>query len=212
MNSNNHSRNGPTRRCRAERRGRDCGPDSTAARIFIRLMVLVVVLGFASQRAVGQKTTSAEHKVKVAYLYNFLRYVRWPQQAFSDDASPMVIGILNGDPHARLLDQVAAKKRVRGRTIVVRRFGSVKEIKQCHLVFLYSGISAADEAEAIALTEQQQALLICDSGLAPQPGAPIRFFSDQDGTIGLQINIDAMERRNLQADAKLLNIASVVRD
>ncbi|WP_182867927.1 YfiR family protein [Stieleria mannarensis] len=176
-------------------------------------VALLVMAGLAdAPTARADVGTATEQKVKVAYLYNFLRYVRWPETAYTDEASPMVIGIIDGDPHARLLNQVAAKKKARGRQIVVREFDSVGVIQACHLVFLHAGIPAADEAEAIRRTEQQKSLLICESARGTQPGVPIRFFTDRDGTIGLRINLDAMARRGLQADAKLLNIATIQRD
>ncbi|QEF96545.1 hypothetical protein Mal15_05730 [Stieleria maiorica] len=179
-------------------------------RLAVALLVMTGLVGAPTARAdVGVAT---EQKVKVAYLYNFLRYVRWPETAHTDASSPMVIGIIDGDPHARLINQVAAKKKARGRSIVVRQFDSVGVIQACHLVFLHAGIASADEAEAIRRTEQQKSLLICESAEASRRGVPIRFFTDRDGTIGLRINIDAMARRGLQADAKLLNIATIERD
>ena len=178
--------------------------------VVITLLVLSSIL--VDQPADAQSGMASERNVKVAYLYNFLRYVRWPETAYADESSPTVIGILAGDPHGRLLNQVAAKKRARGRRIVVREFDSVHEIQACHLVFLHAGTTPTDEAEAIARTERQNTLLICDAVVAPLRGVPIRFFADHDGTIGLKINVDAMARRGLQADAKLLNIASIERD
>ncbi|WP_372898542.1 YfiR family protein [Stieleria sp.] len=177
------------------------------------VMTLLILTGIlVDQPADAQTSLASERNVKVAYLYNFLRYVRWPETAYADESSPTVIGILTGDPHSRLLNQVAAKKQARGRRIVVREFDSVREIQSCHLVFLHAGTAPADEAEAIARTERQNTLLICESVVAAQRGVPIRFFADHDGTIGLRINVDAMTRRGLQADAKLLNIASIERD
>ncbi|WP_231744003.1 YfiR family protein [Stieleria neptunia] len=176
-------------------------------------MTLLVLTGLLTgPPAAAQTGMASERNVKVAYLYNFLRYVRWPPTAYADDSAPTVIGIMSGDPHGRLLNQVAATKSVRGRRIVVRQFDSVSEIQACHLVFLHAGTAPSDEAEAIARTAQQNALLICDAVVAPQRGVPIRFFADHDGTIGLKINVDAMARRGLQADAKLLNIATIERD
>ena len=177
----------------------------------VLVAALLVISLLPSASATAQNGSTSEQKIKVAYLYNFIRYVEWPDQAFQDSSSPFVIGVMANDPHGRLLDRVAAKKRARGRRIIVRRFRSSDEIRNCHLVFISAVSNAADEAEAIARTKNQHTLLVCDAVVAPQPGSPIRFFADHDGTIGLRINVDAMGRRALKADAKLLNIATVER-
>ncbi len=175
----------------------------------------IAILAVATLLAVStpteaQSSTATERKVKVAYIYNFIRYVQWPKSAFSADDSPFVIGILEDDPHGRLLDHIATSKKAMGRKIVIRRFDSVDEIDSCHLVFVTGNINAGDEKAVIDKSETYKALLIMDTGNAAHEGAPIRFFLDQDGTIGLQINITAMQSRDLKADAKLLKIASVI--
>ena len=39
-----------------------------------------------------------EYAIKAAYLYNFGRYVTWPDKMFPNDQSPVVIGVLGPDP------------------------------------------------------------------------------------------------------------------
>ena len=62
--------------------------------VVITLLVLSSIL--VDQPADAQSGMASERNVKVAYLYNFLRYVRWPETAYADESSPTVIGILAG--------------------------------------------------------------------------------------------------------------------
>ncbi|MCA9138414.1 MAG: YfiR family protein [Planctomycetales bacterium] len=174
------------------------------------VMVGLLLLTMATV-ASAQSEVTPEQKIKVAYLYNFIRYVQWPDSTFLDKEAPFVIGILDDDPHSQLLERIAKRKLARGRTIVVRRFTDVNQIRDCHLVFLSDSTKPNEVADVITRTEQQHSLLVCDIVATPNKDAPIQFYYDQDGTIGLKINIAAMERRDLKADAKLLNVASVVR-
>ena len=179
----------------------------------ISLLAVGIALSVTNESAIGQGRAnfSPEEKVKAVYLYNFTRYVRWPTRAFDGKEAPFVIGILEDDPHGRLLDRIAATRKAQGRSIVVKRFATVAAIGDCHLVFLNSNVGEQGELMAMQNTKGKCVLLIGDSVTAPQNGIPIRFFHDANGTIGLQINVDSMSRRELKADAKLLNIATIVR-
>lgn len=216
----------PNRSCLDQRRRHN--PASSLQRVYVRpalatsasarfkalLIGMIVLLSCAPARcANAQNEVTPEQKIKVAYLYNFIRYVQWTEEVFASKDSPFVIGVLQLDSHGHLLDRIAKRKLARGRKIVIRRIAKTDDIKGCHLVFLSAPIGPAvvAEADAIAMTEKQNSLLVCDTMFTSNSGAPIGFFYDRDGTIGLKINIDAMERRDLKADAKLLNIASVVR-
>ena len=51
-------------------------------------------------------------KVKAAYIYNFTKYVRWPEGAFSEADSPLVIGVYGDDPFDAVLDKTMQGKSV----------------------------------------------------------------------------------------------------
>lgn len=186
------------------------GNDRPIGRWFVTLLIAgFIVIPASNIDAKGQFTP--EQKVKAAYLYKFTHYVTWPESAFENPKSPFVIGILKQDPHGDLLDRIAASRKAQGRRIVVKRFDKVNDISNCHLVFLFADNNGNACKVAIANTKEQEVLLIGDSAVPPEKGFPIRFFHDADGTIGLQINVDAMKQRSLKADAKLLNISTIVR-
>lgn len=43
-------------------------------------------------------------------------------------------------------------------------------------------------------------------------GTPVNLYLDANGTIGIEVNVDAIARRGLNVDAKMLNISRVIRD
>jgi hypothetical protein len=49
---------------------------------------------------------SSECQVKAAYLFNFLKFMEWPAEAFVDPHAPIVIGIVGDDPFGDALPQV----------------------------------------------------------------------------------------------------------
>ncbi len=153
-----------------------------------------------------------EYKLKVAYLFNFTRYVQWPATAFEDFDTPFRIGVIGRDPFGAALDHVAKLKKAQNRRIVVQRFRSVKEYRPCQIVFVSKHVRPAELAAILKQTRQQPALVVCESSGLARRGATVNFFLDVDGTIGFEINVDAAQRNKLRINARLLKLARVVRD
>jgi hypothetical protein len=77
-----------------------------------------------------------EYKIKAAFLYKFTRYITWPDGCFSNDKSPIIIGVLGKDPFGDELDDILKGHTSDNRRFVVRRFKNVGEIDHCHLLFI----------------------------------------------------------------------------
>jgi len=152
-----------------------------------------------------------EYRLKAAYLYNFLLYVTWPDEAFEDEDSPLVIGVLGNDPLGTALDEVARRKKAKGRDIHVRRFRSWDDFQPCHVLFLPRTAGTDAVREAIRRTEGKPLLLVGEAPGAAMLGATINFYLDFDRTIGFEINVDATAERRLRVDARLLKLARVIR-
>jgi hypothetical protein len=77
---------------------------------------------------------AGEYEVKAAFLYNFTRFVRWPEAG----TGPFAIGVLGQDPFAGDLDRALAGKAVDDRPLVVRRVKTVEESSGCGILFISS--------------------------------------------------------------------------
>ncbi len=86
----------------------------------VATIVCVCWLGPAADAAQEVDEARAA-KVKAAYLYNFVRFTTWPDDAFEDEHSPFVIGVVGEDPFGAVLDHTVAGKIVAGRGITIRR-------------------------------------------------------------------------------------------
>ena len=76
-----------------------------------------------------QATELRDYEVKAVFLFNFAQFVDWPQSAFPEAQSPLVIGILGRDPFGAFLDDTVRGETVEGRPLVVRRYSRVEEIR-----------------------------------------------------------------------------------
>ncbi len=103
---------------------------STGQRLLVAftcLTVFALAVGELQAQPDDGADNSREYAIKAAYLYQFGRYVQWPAEAFVDERSPLVIGVLGADSFGGVLDEIARSKQVDGRPIVVRRFASMSD-------------------------------------------------------------------------------------
>ena len=96
----------------------------------------VLILCFSLQPASAQIDPQSEHKFKAVYLYNFLKFVVWPDGAFADRSSPVRIGILGNDLLKKLLEQTVGSEMIGDRPIAVTQISSLDEVESCQLVFV----------------------------------------------------------------------------
>ena len=161
------------------------------------------VLGFTP--ALAAPTPS---QVEAVFLFNFSQFVEWPPKVFPDAQSAMVIGVLGSDPFGSALDEVVRDEVVNGRKLTVRRFRSVEEVADCHILFI--GRSEGDRvAEILARLKGRSILTVSElDGFAKQGGV-IRFVL-VDNKIRLHINLEAARAVGLTISSKLLRPSQIV--
>jgi hypothetical protein len=148
---------------------------------------------------------SREYQIKAVFLYNFAQFIDWPQTAFADTNSPLVIGVLGIDPFGRVLDDTVMGETVRGRRLVVQRYRRVEDIKTCHILFISQ--SETRQIEAIVNSFRgKPTLTVADADLPPSSGVIIRF-TVENNKVHFRINQDAARTANLTLSSKLLRVA-----
>ena len=77
-----------------------------------------------------------EYALKSAFLYNFCRFIDWPDSAFASPSEPFIIGIAGDDPFGSLLTEAIKGKKYHNRPIRIDHFRGPGDIKRCHLLFI----------------------------------------------------------------------------
>src|ERR1700730_13114917 len=77
-----------------------------------------------------------EYALKSVFLYNFCRFIEWPDSAFKSPNEPLVIGIVGNDPFGPLLLQAVGGETYRNRPIHIGRFRCPADIRSCRLLFV----------------------------------------------------------------------------
>lgn len=152
-------------------------------------------------------------KVKAAYIYNFAKFVHWPEKAFASAESPFVIGVFGANPFGHSLDDA-----VRGRTTGHRRFSILQinpqdrnwraDVQSCHI--LYVAYAESSRIDALLETVESLPVLLVGEGeqFARYHGSI--GFSLEDGRVVLYINRTAADSAGLKVGADLLGIARLV--
>ncbi len=143
---------------------------------------------------------SVEHKIKAAYLYNFTKFVTWPEL----QSETFNLCILGKNPFGSLLDSLESRTAL-GLPIKLIRLQRFDASKQCHLLFLGSA-TTKDTRQLIAssgiLTVSEKYEFAKHDGMIG--------FVVREGKVKLQINVDRLKQSGLEVSAKLLEIAEIV--
>ena len=78
-------------------------------------------------------------------MYNFGKFVEWPDTAFASTNAPLVIGVLGGDPFHGDCERIVANKNINGHPVIVRQIShsngagpapGYSDLKSCHILFI----------------------------------------------------------------------------
>ena len=87
-----------------------------ATALGLTLAVTVCLAGaLVAWPAGAQSNEPTEYQVKAAFLFNFTKFVDWPEAVFADAHAPIVLGIVGEDPFGGDLSQIVAGQMVKGR-------------------------------------------------------------------------------------------------
>lgn len=173
-----------------------------AAKILLVAMA-IPSLGAPSPPAVAE----GEYALKAVFVFNFLRFIDWPATAFSTPEEPIVIGIIGEDPFGPLLRETVKGESLRGRTIRIDHYRSMKEISKCHLLFV-SRSENKRAGEIIAAVSGKSIVTVGESESFLDRGGMIALTADHN-RVRLTINSKTLQAASLDVSSKLLRVAQI---
>jgi hypothetical protein len=187
-------------------------------------VVLMLTL-FAAPTAIKAQTESAqnlEYQIKAAFLYNFIKFVDWPEEKTADSNEPIIIGIIGKDPFGSAFDPIK-DDIVKDKKVVIKRFTGLEElknsgeedksklhpqveiIKKCHLLFICNSENKSLK-ETINLVQDHSVLTVADTQGFLESGGIINFVMEEK-KVRFEINITAAKRAKLKIRSQLLKLA-----
>ena len=149
-----------------------------------------------------------EYEIKAAYLYNFINYIEWPEDAFPAAGGTITIGIIGENPFGAALDALNGKQ-VKGRTLALKQITDSKDLGQCQIVF----ISSSEKQRLPELLEKlkdAKVLTVSEIDGFAERGGIINFISERN-KVRFEINPDAARRLGLNISSELLKLAKLVK-
>ena len=171
-----------------------------------QVMAALLMLTLLSTPATGtpDEAQRTEYRIKTAFLYNFSRFVSWPE-AVLQGSSEFSLCTLGSTLFGEQLDTLTGKT-VHGKALVVKRLDRAEDILDCQLVF----IGQSDELnETLWILKERPVLTVSDAAAFTENGGMIQF-KVIDNKIRFSINADAARSAGLTISSKLLSLATSV--
>ncbi len=175
-------------------------------RLAVPVIIATMLIGISASGSLFAGSHK-EYQLKAAYIYNFSKFVTWPPWAFSNRNQPFAICVLGQDPFGNLLE-VLSRKRVKKREIIVRRPGSAKQAKGCHILFVSHSVASRWPAILEEISDNPILTVGDTSGFA-QEGGMINFYR-AGNKIRFEINREMLEESGLKASSTMLQVGRIV--
>ena len=170
------------------------------------LLCLALSLLCAVIPSVAEETP--EYQVKATFLYKLVNFVEWPSEAFAQENSPFVVGVLGDDPFGANLDKSVEGKSLDSHKVVVKRFKKLADLETCHMLF----VSRSEKDKMSKIVERvgkANTLIIGDNDQCLPRGGTINFILE-DKKVRFEINAGAADRAGLKISSKLMQLATKV--
>jgi hypothetical protein len=157
---------------------------------------------------ISGSTYAQERSVEEVYsmmVFNFTKYVQWPDHAGSGE---FIIGVVgNADIYNTLNGWYGGKPRGT-KTYVIKKFANASEVTDCHVLFIDKSKSGEFEA-ANNKVKGKGTLVITDKNGLGEKGSGINFKM-VDNKLKFELNQKAIEASNLKVSGALSSMAILI--
>lgn len=170
--------------------------------------LLALVLGLnAMPVAVAQEGGEEARLLKVAFVYNFAQFTRWPEGTLSGEDLRLKLCTVGQDALAAELQRLNDKV-IKGYALSVQPVTASQISGRCQL--LYVAASETERYGGIVADNQGMALLTVSElpGFA-QAGGIIELYREEE-RIRFIINLSAARKAGLEISSRLLRLATVI--
>ncbi len=149
-----------------------------------------------------------EAEVKAALVYNFAKFVEWPDETASSTL-PVVVGVAGDSNLKAVIDDTLRGKTLRGREFAVRDLTAPETGSGCHILVITS--KEKDRVQKLLhLAQASPTLTIGELDGFADLGGVIELVLENN-QFRFEINAGAARRRGLKVSSRLLRLARSVK-
>jgi hypothetical protein len=183
--------------------------DSRRIRRIAFLLVVFCIFSNASPKAISQSEEGVAYPVKLAFLYNFTKFVEWPSASYRDAGAPLVMCIAGRDPFSHDLEQELRTRTAGGRMVEVRTLKPTDALSGCQIVFV--PVTEKDQDRIVRDLNGSSTLTVGETeGFATRGG--VINLTVEENKVHFEVNELAADRAGLKISSKLLGIAKIVKE
>jgi len=155
------------------------------------------ILLAANSRVLAQEQ---DYRIHAVFLYNFTKYVQWPN---ANQSSEFIIGVVGNSSIYDELTKITTGKMAGSQKIVVVKFKSPDAITDCHMLFVPSHVNFE---KVYAKTEGKPILVITEKPGLAQKGSNINFVV-RENKWRFELNENATRNSGLKVSSQLTKLA-----
>jgi hypothetical protein len=171
--------------------------------------VLPVSLSLVVTAWAAPASAVSEERMMAGFLFNFAKFVKWPEAAFASPEAPISIGVLGDRDFAEILTKVVSGKTARGRAIEVEVHQVPGSAREGHILFAPASWNGGLDDMVSAVTGFN-VLTVADAPGFSQAGGMVTFLRE-GSKLRFEINEVVAGQAGLRISARLLGLARVVR-
>ena len=145
------------------------------------------------------------HEIHSAMLYNFIKYIQWPDEGASGE---FIVGVIGEDDVYNTLKAWYDGKPKGSKTYVIKKLGSTAEAASCHVVYIGKAKSK-DFDDVKSKVNGKSILTITDGNGLGQKGSCINF-KVIDGRLKFELNQEVVTGSNLKVSGQLSSMAILI--
>jgi hypothetical protein len=172
----------------------------------VKITFTLLLFSVLLKPAMGQKYS--EYEVKLAYLYQIVRYVNWP--TISESEGDFVMGFYGDYDFGDLPERMYSSRKFKNKDCKVIDVKTIEQAKQCNVIFIV-GVKKFDALNIIKAVEKYPVLTVGDelNGFCKIGG--MINFTDKSERMRIELCVDNVDESLIEISKQLHSIAKLVK-
>ncbi|MFM7858488.1 MAG: YfiR family protein [Flammeovirgaceae bacterium] len=143
-------------------------------------------------------------KVFSVFLFSFIKYMSWPNNA---NKKEFVVGVIGSKEIVQELTKIAATKKINDLPIKVLELTTSESGYSSDLLFISSSNTSAID-NIVKKLGPSSVMVVGKDGYAKRTGGIDLFF--QDGKVKFNINKAAIEKKDIKISTQMIELGNVI--